>query len=236
MLLLMSPPSPFLLVFVFFLMIRRPPRSTLFPYTPLFRSLPALMDQTSSVGTRIWPILSCRASFETVSRMVVFTLFSNPAYVWTTYQFIGIMISYLKARVISLPNPISTTPRNRAQMSTVMITTQVEPMTSFFVGKTTFFSSSLTSSKNSAIFLNMRHASFCTREYGRPGGTRTPNGRIWSPELYQLELLACVPSHRPFRPSAYALVSLCTVCLRQNRQYFSRLSLSGVFLLFLVVE
>src|SRR5258708_21960977 len=28
----------FLLSFFFFLMIRRPPRSTLFPYTPLFRS------------------------------------------------------------------------------------------------------------------------------------------------------------------------------------------------------
>src|SRR3712207_8650686 len=28
----------YLLVFVFFLMIRRPPRSTLFPYTTLFRS------------------------------------------------------------------------------------------------------------------------------------------------------------------------------------------------------
>src|SRR3712207_8866724 len=27
--------------FIFFLMIRRPPRSTLFPYTTLFRSLPA---------------------------------------------------------------------------------------------------------------------------------------------------------------------------------------------------
>src|SRR5439155_20267620 len=32
-----SYPSPFLLFF-FFLMIRRPPRSTLFPYTTLFRS------------------------------------------------------------------------------------------------------------------------------------------------------------------------------------------------------
>src|SRR5471030_3376070 len=29
----------FFLLFVFFLMIRRPPRSTLFPYTTLFRSL-----------------------------------------------------------------------------------------------------------------------------------------------------------------------------------------------------
>src|ERR1035437_10924232 len=32
-------PSPSLLAFVFFLMIRRPPRSTLFPYTTLFRSV-----------------------------------------------------------------------------------------------------------------------------------------------------------------------------------------------------
>src|SRR5574339_754457 len=29
---------PFVLLFFFFLMIRRPPRSTLFPYTTLFRS------------------------------------------------------------------------------------------------------------------------------------------------------------------------------------------------------
>src|SRR5258706_4091790 len=31
-------PSSFLFLFFFFLMIRRPPRSTLFPYTTLFRS------------------------------------------------------------------------------------------------------------------------------------------------------------------------------------------------------
>src|SRR6201986_5568882 len=31
--------SPFVLICFFFLMIRRPPRSTLFPYTTLFRSL-----------------------------------------------------------------------------------------------------------------------------------------------------------------------------------------------------
>ena len=43
---------------IFFLMIRRPPRSTLFPYTTLFRSiqrdLPALQNQfayTKSIGT-----------------------------------------------------------------------------------------------------------------------------------------------------------------------------------------
>src|SRR5256885_16338994 len=32
-------PRPFYFLFFFFLMIRRPPRSTLFPYTTLFRSL-----------------------------------------------------------------------------------------------------------------------------------------------------------------------------------------------------
>src|SRR5436309_5316216 len=35
-------PSPPYHVTFFFLMIRRPPRSTLFPYTTLFRSLPVL--------------------------------------------------------------------------------------------------------------------------------------------------------------------------------------------------
>src|SRR2546426_6197110 len=51
-------PSPTFLLFFFFLMIRRPPRSTLFPYTTLFRS--ALLD----AGLRCTPPaadpLSCR--------------------------------------------------------------------------------------------------------------------------------------------------------------------------------
>src|SRR3712207_8978507 len=40
--------SHYLLIF-FFLMIRRPPRSTLFPYTTLFRSVDVHLD-----GARIW--------------------------------------------------------------------------------------------------------------------------------------------------------------------------------------
>src|SRR5437879_13314032 len=36
-------PSIFLLSLFFFLMIRRPPRSTLFPYTTLFRSKPVVV-------------------------------------------------------------------------------------------------------------------------------------------------------------------------------------------------
>src|SRR6266480_7354720 len=46
-----------LLVFFFFLMIRRPPRSTLFPYTTLFRSDPAQhggLHSLSLLQSRLW--------------------------------------------------------------------------------------------------------------------------------------------------------------------------------------
>src|SRR6266436_7926260 len=44
-------------VFFFFLMIRRPPRSTLFPYTTLFRSMPARPGKTPSACPcwKLWP-------------------------------------------------------------------------------------------------------------------------------------------------------------------------------------
>src|SRR2546429_3291425 len=44
------------LLFFFFLMIRRPPRSTLFPYTTLFRS----PRSTSEVRPRHFPFTSCK--------------------------------------------------------------------------------------------------------------------------------------------------------------------------------
>src|SRR6266513_6373240 len=40
----------FFFFFFFFLMIRRPPRSTLFPYTTLFRSLPLLAKVLPFIG------------------------------------------------------------------------------------------------------------------------------------------------------------------------------------------
>src|SRR6267378_5780881 len=39
----------------FFLMIRRPPRSTLFPYTTLFRSCTAPPFRRSKMGRKNWP-------------------------------------------------------------------------------------------------------------------------------------------------------------------------------------
>src|SRR5882762_11632015 len=45
----------FLLFHFFFLMIRRPPRSTLFPYTTLFRSRSARAPPCPSSRPRSWP-------------------------------------------------------------------------------------------------------------------------------------------------------------------------------------
>src|SRR2546428_8964778 len=44
--------------FFFFLMIRRPPRSTLFPYTTLFRSCQVLVPGLGSLVCR-WPVFGC---------------------------------------------------------------------------------------------------------------------------------------------------------------------------------
>src|SRR2546425_13302291 len=46
----MVPDSRFILSIFFFLMIRRPPRSTLFPYTTLFRSPQAVDHDRPAVG------------------------------------------------------------------------------------------------------------------------------------------------------------------------------------------
>src|SRR5690606_41641384 len=50
---------PFLPSYLFFLMIRRPPRSTLFPYTTLFRSCWVVT---------VSPTFDCRTSFTPVMR------------------------------------------------------------------------------------------------------------------------------------------------------------------------
>src|SRR5439155_14472209 len=51
--------NPFILFF-FFLMIRRPPRSTLFPYTTLFRSMPKILPIRNEPGMSI--LLFCESS------------------------------------------------------------------------------------------------------------------------------------------------------------------------------
>src|SRR5260370_15269888 len=58
-------PSSSLYLFFFFLMIRRPPRSTLFPYTTLFRSRQILACRVHQVCHRLFvhddlPVRRCR--------------------------------------------------------------------------------------------------------------------------------------------------------------------------------
>src|SRR2546430_11934581 len=49
-----------LVVFFFFLMIRRPPRSTLFPYTTLFRSLKSESGIRLLRGRPVVTVIACR--------------------------------------------------------------------------------------------------------------------------------------------------------------------------------
>src|SRR5690349_22405160 len=61
-----------IVLYFFFLMIRRPPRSTLFPYTTLFRSAPCGSPSWSTAGTascRSAPTTSARRSEEHTSEL-----------------------------------------------------------------------------------------------------------------------------------------------------------------------
>src|SRR6266516_4860781 len=51
--------------FFFFLMIRRPPRSTLFPYTTLFRSVEAAEEAESQTTAEYRPVLEWRSEEHT---------------------------------------------------------------------------------------------------------------------------------------------------------------------------
>src|SRR5258708_16365457 len=53
---------PLLFLFFFFLMIRRPPRSTLFPYTTLFRSRKGCARQPGMVGCQSAATANSRAA------------------------------------------------------------------------------------------------------------------------------------------------------------------------------
>src|SRR5258708_28347893 len=70
--------SPLLAIFFFFLMIRRPPRSTLFPYTTLFRSLPGIAQLPAlrgagpaRPGRRGAPARHCRGHRQHLERRLV---------------------------------------------------------------------------------------------------------------------------------------------------------------------
>ena len=143
-------------------------------------------------------------------------------------------------------------------------TTMVEPINSSRVGQETLDISNLMSLKKFVTLFPIKH--YLLRkpgwsepgawQFGRPGGTRTPNTRFWRPLLYQLELLAscfkplslavtlvethgsslhCAP-RTTLASSICYLISLCFVCFLQVLQNFFSSSLSGFFFLFFVDE
>lgn len=98
----------------------------------------------------------------------------------------------------------SATHKNTEITTTEMMTTTVEPMISRRGGQLTFFISNCTSfikrlilpqlsfSPATSLFISYFPATPAgnpffkvTNKYGRPGGIRTPNTRIWSPLLYR---------------------------------------------------
>src|SRR3712207_9306805 len=60
-------------VMIFFLMIRRPPRSTLFPYTTLFRSDMETMNvclQAAETGHLVFSTVHTPSAYETMDRII----------------------------------------------------------------------------------------------------------------------------------------------------------------------
>src|SRR5260370_32301282 len=94
-------PSTSRLTFFFFLMIRRPPRSTLFPYTTLFRSdyltdaVGSTVALASSSGT-----LSTQYSYEPFGNTTINGSSSNP-YQYTGRENDGMGLYYYRARYYS---------------------------------------------------------------------------------------------------------------------------------------
>src|SRR6185295_20262498 len=86
----------------FFLMIRRPPRSTLFPYTTLFRSLYRLGASIPSPGVNYPNVQKCVAQVsggESAQIYSLINLFSGGALLHLTVFAVGVM-PYITASII----------------------------------------------------------------------------------------------------------------------------------------
>src|SRR3712207_9089692 len=85
-------------LFFFFLMIRRPPRSTLFPYTTLFRSLMALREAKAQ---GVMTIALCNVLGSTIAReadRVIYTLAGPEISVASTKAYTAqVVVLYLLA-------------------------------------------------------------------------------------------------------------------------------------------
>src|SRR2546430_11781531 len=101
-------------------------------------------------------------------------------------------------------------------------------MTSFLPGQLTFFISTQTSRKKSRSVGHHSRIGFMSSYVSRSWqGWRDSN-----PQPTVLETAALPIRATPLRDQTFP--SLCTVCLRQKRQYFARSSFSVFVFLFLV--
>ena len=136
-------------------------------------------------------------------------------------------------------------PRTIAKQMESRQTIITEPINSSFFGHVTLPNSNLTSlKKESALFIffpspyqKYRYKHTFIKVYkkinelkyrllsGRPGGIRTPNTRIWSPLLYQLELLASLcPTLSLYEIDAYDTLSSTYSTLTYQNLFASKLS------------
>src|ERR1041385_7746898 len=69
---------------LFFLMIRRPPRSTLFPYTTLFRS-PSVLGYANRMAGRVW-ITSFNGFYHQLEKLSVYPFYLKIHLIHVTYK------------------------------------------------------------------------------------------------------------------------------------------------------
>jgi hypothetical protein len=101
----------------------------------------------------------------------------------------------LKIDLTAIENKKSTKPKKAARIAEINTTAPVDLTVSFKEGHVTRLLSTSTSLKKStALFKYSLGFSIMIPSQSRAGGNRTPNRWIWSPVLYQIELL-------PFRTS-----------------------------------
>src|SRR5260370_42546693 len=94
------------LLFFFFLMIRRPPRSTLFPYTTLFRSSLHLYEESvATVFPGLWE--SCAKAFDKLSHIRIVLL--SDSYVRSHRAAKDTRIGELESEAAQLPTQARTT-------------------------------------------------------------------------------------------------------------------------------
>src|SRR3712207_8259656 len=97
-------------MFFFFLMIRRPPRSTLFPYTTLFRSMMGIWFTASALGNLIGGLVGGHVDPEKLDQM--------PELFTRTTLYLVISAAVLALLAIPIRKMMATTSASRSQAGT----------------------------------------------------------------------------------------------------------------------